>query len=340
MSAPTTPDLRPLAIGELIDRSAQLWRSHFGALFRLYLGYGLSIFILQQLFRLAMKQWFPLVGGGPALIKALDQQPFEALRQYGLAAGPILIFLVLAFWGSWMVVVAGSHFAIRHRLGQSATLSEGFSRVRARLGALTGAFVLSSLAWMLAMLLFSVPGLAFAGVAGFAFRDNPTLQGPVVALGMVVMLLGMLAAVLWYLLRFLFTGPVIAMEDVGAWAALRRSGELISGRIGKGILNRVKVRATLVLTIVFAILMVVGMVAGIPATILQFVYANPLDPVNADPNNIPQLLMIPAELLSIAAQAVFSPLYLVVAALFYVDMRVRREGLDLELQLEKEPRTP
>ncbi len=340
MSAPTTPDLRPLAIGELIDRSAQLWRSHFGALFRLYLGYSLSLFILQQLFRLATKQWFPLVGGGPALMKAIDQQPFEVLRQYAIAAGPIVLLLVLSFWSSWLVVVAGSHYAIRHQLGKSTTLSEGFSRARARLGVLTGAFVLSSLWWMVATLLAAVPGLALAGVAGYAYRDAPTVQGPMIALGLIVMASGILFAMLWYVLRFLFTAPVIATEDVGAWGALRRSGELISGRVGQGILNIVKVRATLVLTIVFAILLVVSLVAGIPAAILQFVYANPLDPVNADPDNIPQLLMIPAELLTVAAQSVFSPLYLVVAALFYVDMRVRREGLDLELQLAKDPRTP
>jgi hypothetical protein len=113
--APTPPDLRPLAVGELIDRAAQLWRTHFGALFRLYLGYGLAVFILQKLFGLAVKRWFPLIAGGAPLTAALEQQPMEALRQYALAAGPTFLLAALLFWASWAVVVAGSSCAFCSR---------------------------------------------------------------------------------------------------------------------------------------------------------------------------------------------------------------------------------
>ena len=88
------------------------------------------------------------------------------------------------------------------------------------------------------------------------------------------------------------------------------------------------------MTWVFAILLVVGIVTGVPAMIVEFAYGHPFDPAGSDPDAVPQLLLIPAQLLQVGAQAVFSPLYLVFGALFYVDMRVRREGLDLELKLE------
>jgi hypothetical protein len=41
--------------------------------------------------------------------------------------------------------------------------------------------------------------------------------------------------------------------------------------------------------------------------------------------------VVPAQLLQVIAGAAISPLYVVFQVIFYVDMRVRREGLDLEL---------
>jgi hypothetical protein len=37
------------------------------------------------------------------------------------------------------------------------------------------------------------------------------------------------------------------------------------------------------------------------------------------------------------AQACFSPIYFVFSSLFYLDMRVRREALDLERRMEARP---
>jgi hypothetical protein len=47
----------------------------------------------------------------------------------------------------------------------------------------------------------------------------------------------------------------------------------------------------------------------------------------------PPGLLVPLELAESALGAVFAPLYVVFQVFFYVDMRVRREGLDLALKL-------
>ena len=52
---------------------------------------------------------------------------------------------------------------------------------------------------------------------------------------------------------------------------------------------------------------------------------------------VPAYLMVPAELLNLAVSAVMYPLYVAFQTLFYADMRMRREGLDLELQLKRLP---
>jgi hypothetical protein len=150
--------------------------------------------------------------------------------------------------------------------------------------------------------------------------------------GMVLILFGELVAILWYVLRFLVTAQVVASEDVGPVAALRRSNGLISGQVGPGLGGWVKLRATILLTAVMLIRSIVGVIAGLPAIAIQFAYGHAFG-AEQDLTAIPQALLVPAELISVFAQAVFRPLFLVFGAMFYLDMCVRREGLDLELKL-------
>ncbi len=326
------PDLRPLGIGELIDRAAHGWRRHFGTLFKLYLAFQLVAFIGGKAFELSMAKWFPLVRGGLPMARAInDGRQSELFGQYALFFAFGVPLLLFGSWLGWLVGVAGSRYFIRKHLGEQATLADGIARMRARLGTITGVFFLS-VGWVtLALILSALPGAALA-VVGILI-DEPVPSAILALLGVFLSFLGVIAALVLYVLRFLFTSQIVAMEDVGAREAVRRSKQLVSGRVGPGFLDRVKVRATLLLTIVTAILVVVSLTAGIPATIIHFIYMQPFDPANADPDAVPQLLLVPAQLLQTLAQAAFAPLFMVVSALFYVDMRVRREGLDLELKL-------
>ncbi|HZI16883.1 MAG TPA: hypothetical protein VE153_41335, partial [Myxococcus sp.] len=135
-------------------------------------------------------------------------------------------------------------------------------------------------------------------------------------------------------LRFSLMAPVLAMEDLSATRAFRRSGELLSGRVEPGFTGRVRVRAMILVTVVSIILVAVSLLSGLPALIVQLAYGSPFDPVAAAANPVPQSILVPAELLQVVGQAVFSPLGLVFYAMFYLDMRVRREGLDIERRLE------
>jgi hypothetical protein len=155
-----------------------------------------------------------------------------------------------------------------------------------------------------------------------------------------LIVLGAVAGILWYALRFMLTSQVLAMEDLGAWAALRRAKQLVSGRIGEGVMNLVPVRATVLFTAVILMILSINLVSGAPALIVQSVYGHIFDPKRANPDAIPQALLIPAELFQVAVQSVFTPILMVFAAVFYVDMRVRREGLDLELKLAQQAPGP
>jgi hypothetical protein len=82
----------------------------------------------------------------------------------------------------------------------------------------------------------------------------------------------------------------------------------------------------------------VSFVSGLPAWVVRFAYGNPFDPAAAAANPVPQALLVPVELLQVVGQSFFTPLGLVFSAMFYLDMRMRREGLDLERRLDARAR--
>jgi hypothetical protein len=324
-------DLRPLGLGELVDRSAAVWRTHWKPLFRLYLGFQLLQYVVFRAFELVARTWFPILRGGRAANEAMRANP-EQLLQQGLIAAPIILVLALLLTViTHSLSVAGAAYAVPILYGRTATVAGAVGRLFQRFGATLGLVGLSLgwlVGWGLVALLPTVVAVVLAVVI-----DNDALKVALAVLGSLWAMGALLAVLLGYVVRFAIAGPVIAMDEVGAGGAYRRAGALSSGRIGEGLLGLVKLRLALVITVVGVILMVVSIVGSLPALIIEGYYGRPFDPANADPDAVPQLLLVPAQLLSLVLGSIVAPLYAVAMGWFYVDMRMRREGLDLELKL-------
>jgi hypothetical protein len=330
-------ELRPLTLGELIDRSATFWRRHLKQLFTLYLGFGLVTYIFTKSLQLATYR-----------IQRVAQEVMTGQLETGAVLLEYGRFLLLSvgtmlglFWLYWMATLVVARYVVPTQLGETMRPSECFQHGMRKLGPLTGAYLLSLL-WVVGVtLLMALPGVLTMGAGGAllaASGPGGRLTGAILlGLGVLLMVLGMLGAILWYMLRFSLLGPVLAMEELTAGKAFRRSGELLSGRVGPGFTGRVKVRAVILVTVVSVILVAVSLLFSLPALIVQFTYSNPMDPLAAVNNPVPQAMLVPAELFQVVGQALFAPLGLVLYAMFYVDMRVRREGLDLEQRLGGRP---
>lgn len=325
-------DLRPLTLGEIIDRSATFWRTHWKPLFQLFLGFQLALFALVKAWELVTARWAPVMIGGAAAMDVIKNDPVEGLRQLGVAsaAGAVAALVYLVF--SNFAGIAGAALIWPSMLGQTTTIEASLKRAVARTGAMFRYLGLM-LGWSLLIAVVAlVPAAATIGLA-FTLTGGAA-QVALVVLGSILALVGGLVALLWWVLRFLLASQVLALEDVDARGVFRRCDALSSGNIGPGFMGFVKVRLALLITVVSIILFVIGVVFGLPALAVQAAYGNMLDPMHQTPEAVPQLLMVPAQLLQTVAQAAFAPLYAVVANFFYADMRVRREGLDLQLKLE------
>src|SRR5207244_5838915 len=84
-------DLRPLTLGEVVDRSASLWRAHWKALFQLYLGFQLGEFVLLKAWEVITVRYFPIARGGQRMIEAFQSEPAEAVRQLAASMGGLAV---------------------------------------------------------------------------------------------------------------------------------------------------------------------------------------------------------------------------------------------------------
>jgi hypothetical protein len=336
--APAFSEFRPLSTGELMDRAVAFWRSHWKPLFQLYLAFQLAAYALLKLLLWAMRVWFPLLQDGLALASALKNDPTEVVRQSVIGVATIVPIFTVYAWVLWIASIAGARYVIGECLGQKPSPAGSIRYAFARLGAATRALILLAL---LSTAVCLLSGLALSVVVIFASvvgAGGGALSGTagvlIVLMGGAVGFFAFALGFLWYVLRFLLIAPVLAVEDLSAVASIQRSGQLMSGKIGPGVMNGVKVRATVLITAMMLVVLVVTSLGAIPSMVLTFAYAKHLNVISGGSSTVPELFLIPAELFHVGVQSLFAPLYIALASIFYLDMRVRREGLDLELKLD------
>ncbi|MFL5349845.1 MAG: hypothetical protein ACJ8AT_34135 [Hyalangium sp.] len=340
MSPPSgIKDLRPLALGELIDRSAIFWRTHLKPLFVLCLGFELVNYIFTKGITLTLERTNLFMQGNKVVEERMKDDPTSVFRDLGtmmLAASALWVVLI---WSYWLATLVMTRYVVPLQLGEAARPTDGLRRGLQRLGSFTGAYLLTLL-WGLGIgLLLMLPGVilfVLGSVLGKSGSSSGAALAGILILvgGGLLIILGMIAAFLWYFLRFSLLAPVFAMEDLSALAAFRRSGALIAGRVAPGFTGRVKVRAMILFTAVSGILIAVTLLFSLPSWIVRGAYGHLTNPSAAAAHPIPQALLVPVELFQVLGQSIFTPLALVFSAMFYLDMRMRREGLDLERRLD------
>jgi hypothetical protein len=328
-------NLRPLGLGELIDRAIGLWRAHWRSVFVLTVPFQLVQFIVFKVGMTGAKAAFPLVGGDAAALEALKANPAAgSLQGLGflaiLLASVLLTFLILQVGG-----VATTRFMYPRLVGQPGpSVAQGTAWALSRLGPIVGSFALS-LGWTtLVGLLWLSPAVVVLITSAVLADGRPTLAAVLAIIGALLAMAGVVALVVWFIIRFVLMSQIIGVEDGGALVAFRRSAALSSGVVEPGPLGWVKLRLTVLLTIVAGLLLLVGILTAAPTLALGFFYGATLQPGHTIDDVVPQAVLVPVEVLEALFGALVGPIYEAFKVVFYVDMRVRREGLDLALAMK------
>ncbi|MFO0597542.1 MAG: hypothetical protein U0228_19710 [Myxococcaceae bacterium] len=324
--------LRPLGLGELIDRSFNFWRSHWKPLFQLVLGFQLVTYVVVASSQGISRKLFPLASDPVALQKTPDLALPHLMGQIGM----LTLASVVALYVSQVATVAITWFTWNRVTGRGTPgPRESFQHAAARFGSISSAFALS-MAWSAgAFVLSTIPGAALGALSTLLLtRDSRAGAVALLVLATVVLLVAWVALFLWFVLRFILVSQIIAVEDAGGLAAFRRSNVLSSGRVGPNVIDLVKLRLTVLVTVMGVIFVVLTMVNSMPLLIVGSIYGANFNPGTTVNDVVPAWVLLPVQLLQTVAGSLIAPMLGVFQSWFFVDMKMRREGLDLELALE------
>jgi len=292
----TGPVLRPLGVGDIVDRVIALYRADWRLFLVVSAVPNLVVIFLTNAFTLAFPNAFlvgdELLGAGAdpaALQRAAD-------RVRGVELGPLLLFAILSVVPTLVAVggliAAAAARALGRPITAAAALRAGLRATPRLVLAGLGGTVLFGLAWAL------LGGLAFAltGLAGIF-----AVLFVVVAFGLPL-----------YVLASWATVPVVVtLEPIGALAALGRAWRLAGGFRWR-ILGLFLLLAVIqvALSALFGLLLIGPLIAS------------------------PAAGRVASAIVSGLVTIAWEPLPWATLTLLYLDLRVRKEGLDLQLAAE------
>ena len=305
--------LRPLQAGEILDGAVTAMRTHPGVM----LGLSALVVTLGQAVAIPLDYLYlrflaGLVDDNTTLSSGNGINDLAALRP-GVLLNALIVSLLVG-----LLTTAVS----RAVLGRPVTPAEVWRQTRPRLPRLLGLSLLIFVILFGTLALGIVPGLLLAAAGS-----------PVAAL---VLLLGIGGAVALAVNRWVawsLAGAALVLEDQPVRRSLKRSSTLVKGAWWR------------VLGISLLALLVSEMVAVVLSVVEQVVVGSNLSPVsdNGDGtysgHRVALLYVFLGALFSAAIQAVVSPFAASVMALQYVDRRMRREGLDIQLAMSARGRS-
>jgi hypothetical protein len=304
---------RPATLGEILDRTAQIYRRRF----MLFVGVAaLPIGVIAGVSALAAAIWkaffssitinnFGMTGAFAVLIVAMV---LVALPVYIAAA----VFSYAGLFGAAANAHRGEGFTIRSALVAVKPRFWRYLWFMILQAIVIGLIPAAIAVVVITVLLYLAPG---AGTAGG------------LALGFVAFLVGAAAFVIvvWLALGFSLGFPVCVVEDKPAWDSLLRAWNL-----SKGTRARILVMYLLVIALSFAI----SMLSAIPTMIVIFIAA-----ARGGGAAQSSAAFIAAEIVRVvmdfALQVLIAPVSAIALVLFYYDQRVRKEGFDIEWMMQQ-----
>jgi hypothetical protein len=294
---PMPLDLRPLALAELLDRSFSVYKRHFwlfAGIMAVPASFAMVVAVLTGIVRTPISA----------------NTPPEKLFFLILPAALGLIAFSVVYLVVYMYALGATSIAVSELyLGRDTTVAAAYRRVRPLGGRLLLLIIWTFLSIFGACLLVGAVAVGFGLFLALLSRVLAVLVAPFAFLGLIVVVVLMSV-------RFGVSVPALAIENLPAATALKRSIELTSGNIGR----------------VFLIILCATVIAF--ATSLIFTGPFSLAALAVGPNTKGAILLNIAGAISGAIGGMLSgPIMIIGLAMMYYDLRIRKEALDLELLL-------
>ena len=294
--------LKPMGIGELLDRSFRLMRQYFWLFFLIALvPQGVS-FLVSRVTQLFLGGF----GGGP---------PTMAMGVgFGISGFfALVVFIILQFWAQGALI----HAVSETYLGHTTTVMGSYGAMRRLLGRLLGTMIL------FVILVALVP--AFTGIVMAILLPILSKLGVgKVFIGLLVFIVVVIAVWIFFrlFLNWLLIDKVVVLEGKGWVKALKRSTELMKGRTEPGFWKSNKTKAGLILFLGFLIALGIQLIFQIPGLIFGMILKG---------NLVVQTVLAALDTVGNTLATAFTATAMI---LYYYDIRLRKEGFDLKMMAE------
>ncbi|MCE0499733.1 MAG: hypothetical protein LV481_17485 [Methylacidiphilales bacterium] len=311
-------DLRPLTTSELIDRGFTLYRAHFA-------GFLLLALICQTT---------PLLSQILITMTGITPTPADVMANLAgclTRLGAMMCVMLVAQLAVFGFEVMLTFYISDAYLGKIPSITDSLRKLATRVKASIWTFVLNR---VLIGLTLIFPLMVMAAAYVYAVRYPPTEFLPIVLFAVVgaLLFIASLVPVLVVFMRIWVILPPLALEGLSGWKAVWRSVELVRYDPGLGILYWGEMRLSFLLLPLFVIELLILFLTSLPLTVVEFSEA--LRHGAAQLNAPPDATMIISTVLTFFAGSLILPLYPIATTLFYYDVRIRREGFDLEFMVK------
>ncbi len=307
-------NLRPLTVGEILDRTAQLYRSNFwlfAGIFSVYSGVALGLNL-------------GLIGLGEVLKAMHKAQQWRSLVWIFTGIEMLVLFLLVG-----AAVAAISRAVAWLHLDESATIRGAYRSILPQLKrylwlmTITAFFVWTPMAILyaayFAVMAVNVKGFGTpAGIASTqaAASDPHRLMIVGLASGAFFLLLFPVGMYTVFMsLRYALALPACVVENVKAWPAIRRSIELSKGSRGR----------------IFVLWL---LIAAIKIGLVLFTQLFILVAAVKRHGDLGPGLTAVSQVIAFFTNTFLGPIYATGITLFYYDQRVRKEGYDIEWMMQ------
>jgi hypothetical protein len=244
-----------------------------------------------------------------------DQEAIAAGGIVGILIGALIPFLISIIGTVFLQGVIVTEVA-RSTLGEKLSLKAVWKATWPRLGQLLLWVLVTTVAFL--VVLAAIVGIVWLLVA---------LGGGFVAAGIILAIIAGIALVvvsIWLSIKLSIVPSVIVLERATMMSAIRRSWRLTDGYFWR------------TLGVQYLIAFIVGTVSQVVVTPVSFFYimaVSAIDPTGATAESWvgPIVLYVIMIILSLLVASITSVVGAAAIALIYVDLRMRKEGLDLEL---------
>ena len=306
--------LRPMTLGEILDRTVQLYRRNFLSFA------GISAVPTATMLIVLL----PAIG--LLVIPGIAQKHGAPMN--GTLATLLAVIVVVAI----LVAIATTVFsqtaliraAISAYTGEGLRIREAFSSVRPSFWRFFGTLVLQAI-WI-GLIPAVIAGVVIAVLLALAQAAGGSLGANAVT-GFLAFVIGAAAVVIIILraLTYSLTMPACVAEARPAWESLQRSKKLSRGTRG---------RIFVMFLLIWALAAVVSMIGYVPTMIVVILTA--MSSNRATPTAI---LFVAAQIINVlvdfAMQTLITPVYMIALVLFYYDQRIRTEGYDIEWMMQR-----